>query len=457
MNTHILFRLKNLLLFRDPFSKKIIFGLIGLWIPVAIILIFSPYGVQDSSAEIYVKENFPTFAQSSKNPNLPALYSGQLQMISDSLMEDSFDSALALLQMNNPDRTFSVSALSAIKEIEQAFFEVCQEKNLSLKNILLSESAIRKGYSGSIYPYSAISMGILTPLSLKERNDFIKTLSKKLAQKSLSGSTPQLNQDLLFDENGNYVIITWNALITHTIHFSSEKESEDLLQKTLAELSATSAPTLTIIIDDMGENKRHMQNLIDLPFPVVFSIWPRSSHATYAALLAHERGLPVYLHQPMQTRAGIDMGSGGLTKSMSQEKMSSVLKDNLLSVPYVYGINNHTGSVFTQSEPAVEKFLLAMKEINPNMLLMDSKTTERSVFYNKSIEHGFPTQKRTFFIDNNADVGYILRQLDTALEHAQVYGSAVVIGHSRDSTMEALKQWRAYENTNVVIDLPNFY
>ena len=58
---------------------------------------------------------------------------------------------------------------------------------------------------------------------------------------------------------------------------------------------------LGLIIDDVGYDLKALSRLLELPFTLTVSISPDSPPAAEAARLAHQHGLKVMLHMPMQT------------------------------------------------------------------------------------------------------------------------------------------------------------
>ena len=157
---------------------------------------------------------------------------------------------------------------------------------------------------------------------------------------------------------------------------------------------------ITLILDDAGENLSLAKECMDLPFPVIFSIWPKSTYAVSIAVLAHEKGLPVYLHQPMEAlpRGGmkVDIGKQGLYTDMSFEEIRDILYENIVSLPYAQGLNNHMGSKFTLNETAIIKFYKAVQEIKPYFSVLDSLTVPQSKLYRIGKENEFLVAKRDF-------------------------------------------------------------
>ena len=256
-------------------------------------------------------------------------------------------------------------------------------------------------------------------------------------------------------ENSFYYVM-YKGQITHVIRLKELQERIAVFSLLISYKSF-----ISLILDDAGENLALAKECMDLPYPVILSIWPHSTHAAAVAVLAHEKGLPVYLHQPMEAlpRNGqaVDIGPKGIYTSMSYEKMREVLLQNILSIPYVQGINNHMGSKFSLNENAIIKFYKAIQEIKPYFLVLDSLTAQQSKIYRIGKEIVFLLAKRDFFVDNDPDKKSILHELNRAYELSKKHKRIVIIGHVRKVTLQALKEWQAYKDQDIVFSLPSTF
>lgn len=266
------------------------------------------------------------------------------------------------------------------------------------------------------------------------------------------------NQNLSCSVNfeKNFYYIQYQGKITHVIRLKELQERISVFS-----LLSGGRSFITLILDDAGENLSLAKECMDLPFPVIFSIWPKSTYAVAIAVLAHEKGLPVYLHQPMEAlpRGGmkVDIGKQGLYTDMSFEEIRDILYENIVSLPYVQGLNNNMGSKFTLNETAIIKFYKAVQEIKPYFSVLDSLTVPQSKLYRIGKENEFLVAKRDFFIDNDMNTANILQELNRAYELSKRNKRIVIIGHVRKSTVEALKKWQAYKDQNIVFSLPSTF
>jgi polysaccharide deacetylase 2 family uncharacterized protein YibQ len=116
---------------------------------------------------------------------------------------------------------------------------------------------------------------------------------------------------------------------------------------------------VAIIIDDLGYDRHLAEKLIDLNAPLTLSILPHSPHQESIARLAHDRGLEVMLHLPMEPveYPEINPGPGVLLAAMGPDELLRVLEEDLAAVPHIQGVNNHMGSRLTaRSEQMYQVF-----------------------------------------------------------------------------------------------------
>jgi polysaccharide deacetylase 2 family uncharacterized protein YibQ len=72
------------------------------------------------------------------------------------------------------------------------------------------------------------------------------------------------------------------------------------------------------------------------------------------------------------------------------------------------------------------------------MYFLDSRTSDKTVAYPTVRKAGVPAAERNVFLDNEEEMAAIEKQFAKAVAMAKKRGSAVVIGHFRKITLEAL-------------------
>jgi polysaccharide deacetylase 2 family uncharacterized protein YibQ len=199
-------------------------------------------------------------------------------------------------------------------------------------------------------------------------------------------------------------------------------------------------PMVAIIMDDLGTNKKYWKEIFSLKYPVTLSILPHQAFSTELARRAYKEGSEVILHIPMEPIDYLNHnpGTGALLVSMTEEELIETLLSDLSSVPYICGVNNHMGSLFTQDKDKME---IVLGEINKKgLFFVDSRTTPKSLAFETAVGMGVPTLKRSVFLDNDRKVDKIKGRIEELMKDAKEDGFAVGICHPYPETIKALKE-----------------
>ena len=195
---------------------------------------------------------------------------------------------------------------------------------------------------------------------------------------------------------------------------------------------------LAVVIDDAGRDLESQHVYESLGIPLTLAVMPNQVHTRDAALSWHAHGLPVILHQPMESVSGIGMESKAILTSMGDEEIRSLLKSSLSQVPEAVGINNHQGSKATTDRHTMD---VVMNELHHRRLFFfDSRTNSTTAADTAAASYGVPYVRNDLFVDNEADVAAISAMIREAAKRAQKYGTYVIIGHCRPKTAEAFRQ-----------------
>ncbi|WP_440254187.1 divergent polysaccharide deacetylase family protein [Dialister succinatiphilus] len=195
---------------------------------------------------------------------------------------------------------------------------------------------------------------------------------------------------------------------------------------------------LAVVIDDAGRDLASQHVYESLGIPLTLAVMPNQVHTRDAALSWHAHGLPVILHQPMESVSGIGMESKVILTSMSDEEIRGLLKSSLSQVPEAVGINNHQGSKATTDRHTME---VVMNELHHrHLFFFDSRTNSTTAADGAAASYGVPYVRNDLFVDNEADVAAISAMIREAAKRAQKYGTYVIIGHCRPKTAEAFRQ-----------------
>jgi len=157
---------------------------------------------------------------------------------------------------------------------------------------------------------------------------------------------------------------------------------------------------IAILIDDIGQNMGVLDDLLDINVPLSFAILPYQQYSLQAAEKLHRQKREILLHFPMEPHSFPQNhpGKGALFLCMTDDEIQQQIRNNLQSVPYVVGVNNHMGSRFTEDE---EKMFVVMTELKKRGLyFVDSRTSGLSKAKKAAGRTGIRFIARKIFIDN---------------------------------------------------------
>lgn len=204
------------------------------------------------------------------------------------------------------------------------------------------------------------------------------------------------------------------------------------------DVPSTNAPTLALVIDDLGYSLEHGRRAIALPGPVTVAILPFAPNTAPLAELAASRGADVILHEPMQATAAPPNDPGTLTVAMSDGDLHDQFERALADVPQAIGVNNHTGSLLTAQRPAMNAL---MNELRVHgLFFLDSRTTAATVALHAAAEHGVPAVPRDVFLDHVVAAHDIEAEFERAVAIARRQGHVVVIAHPNDISLDFLER-----------------
>ncbi len=199
------------------------------------------------------------------------------------------------------------------------------------------------------------------------------------------------------------------------------------------------AGTISIVIDDVGDNERLALRSLHLDSRVALSILPHTPFSRSIAQLAQKTGNDIMLHQPMESyRDNHLLGPGPILTEMHSHQLRATLNDNLDAIPGVIGVNNHMGSRLTE-EPAHMAWF--MSELSKHDLFyLDSKTSAKSIAADIARKWAIPNASRHVFLDHIDSPAAINQQFKRLVRIAKKRGHAIAIGHPKENTLAFLEQ-----------------
>ncbi len=196
------------------------------------------------------------------------------------------------------------------------------------------------------------------------------------------------------------------------------------------------APTIAIIIDDMGHSYEQGVELINLPFPLTLSFLPERPFTKRLIEMANFHQKEIMLHSPMQNSMDYDLGYGGLKKNMPSQDLKQTLIRSFNKINYMVGINNHMGSILTSDTQAMQSIMEVVSQYP--FYFVDSRTSSKSVAATMARKYNIPNLSRDIFLDHVQNRAFIQTQFLKLLDLAKKNGTAIAIGHPHPETIEYL-------------------
>jgi len=178
-----------------------------------------------------------------------------------------------------------------------------------------------------------------------------------------------------------------------------------------------------------------------MDYPLTFSVLPYLNYTEITAQEVHRSGHEVMLHLPMEpeSSAHVSPGKGAVLVGMNAAEVESVVQDDLASVPYVAGVNNHMGSRATANAALMANVMKTLA--NHRLYFIDSRTTPASAALEAARHQGLPAFYRAVFLDDTQSIPYTLGQLRKFRHAVEQEGVALAIGHPHATTIAALAQF----------------
>jgi polysaccharide deacetylase 2 family uncharacterized protein YibQ len=217
-----------------------------------------------------------------------------------------------------------------------------------------------------------------------------------------------------------------------------EVKEEEKAEIKIAE-EVVKAPAVALVIDDMGYNKKNLEDIKDIGVPVTLAVLPNTPYSRAVCSFADNNRLEVILHMPMEPENEEEnVEKYTIGTRMDPEEVRAAIDKAFRTVPSAKGMNNHMGSKATKDKGLMT---VVMAELGKrDMFFLDSRTCQETACMDAARGAGIPFAGRDIFIDNRQDSQYIREQLKKAEKIARQHGEAVAIGHDRGLTVQVLKE-----------------
>ncbi|WP_209123184.1 divergent polysaccharide deacetylase family protein [Alkalihalobacillus sp. BA299] len=187
---------------------------------------------------------------------------------------------------------------------------------------------------------------------------------------------------------------------------------------------------VAIIIDDFGGDVKGVNEFFASKIPITVAIMPFLTNSSEQAQKAHELGLEVMLHLPLEPKKGKKswLGPNPITSDLSEEEIRKRLTTAIESIPHVAGINNHMGSKIVEDEKIMRVILEVVKEYD--LYVIDSGTSGKSVIPKLAENMNIPWSTRDIFLDDtHSSNSHVYKQMLKLAKVANKRGKAIGIGH----------------------------
>lgn len=186
---------------------------------------------------------------------------------------------------------------------------------------------------------------------------------------------------------------------------------------------------MAIIIDDVGNDMKGTAEILAIPVKLTVAVMPFLPTTKKDAIAAHEKGMDVIVHMPMEPKKGRPewLGPGAITSNLTDEEVRERVEKAIDDVPHAIGMNNHMGSKITSDKRIMSIVLDVCKE--RGLFFVDSRTNFRSVVGELAISKNMPPVGNDVFLDDQNSKQHIRKQMDLAAQHAIDKDRCVVIGH----------------------------
>ena len=259
--------------------------------------------------------------------------------------------------------------------------------------------------------------------SINKENEIIQKKVEEIKEEKLKEKTKEKPKDTEYKDvkDNTKTKVEEKLIVTKKDTFIYDKKSK---------------PKIAIVIDDVT-TQTQKDKILNMGYKVNMAFLPPTNGHPNSAKIA--LNLPFYMiHFPMQASSAFKGEEPNTLKiTDSYETIEKRVKQLREWYPNAIYTNNHTGSVFTENEEAMDKLFRALKKYN--FIFVDSRTSNKSVVKKYASKYGMPYIVRNTFIDNERNYQYIQNQLKKAIELAKKNGYSIAIGHPHNVTLEVLK------------------
>lgn len=192
--------------------------------------------------------------------------------------------------------------------------------------------------------------------------------------------------------------------------------------------SKTAAPTVAIVVDDVGNPSDNLPLWLQVDAAISFAVMPHCSQSQSLAEEFYNAGYEVMLHIPSQNEQPNSFsGNGQLEVGMSRQTVFATLDADVATVPHVTGINNHQGGAACDSLELMTYMCEWAQQ--RGLYVVDSNSSRNSQVSVAAVALGMNKRKNQVFIDHQNDPDYIRGAMRKLADLARRDGTALGICH----------------------------
>jgi len=199
------------------------------------------------------------------------------------------------------------------------------------------------------------------------------------------------------------------------------------------------ARKIVLIIDDVGYENQPLEKAAAIDARLNFAVIPGTPRATRSAEFLASRGFEVLCHLPMEPLdyPNVSPGDRAIFTSMPDDEIRRLARENIDSIPYVKGVNNHMGSRATRDRRVMQS--VADVLLQEGVYFIDSRTAGSSIAAQVTRSAGIPTGTRDVFLDDDPSERAVRRQLKLLAHLSESRKFVIGIGHVYPTTVNVLR------------------
>jgi len=204
---------------------------------------------------------------------------------------------------------------------------------------------------------------------------------------------------------------------------------------------------VAFVIDDWGYNRKNIERVFEIERPLTISILPNLRYSKYIAdRVRKNNGMyDIILHLPLESKSGRAEEDNTIKCNMDEDKILSILDDDITSIPDIVGVSSHQGSKATGDERVMKIVLNELRK--RKLFFLDSITSPKSVTSDiaRNIRLGYIQRDVFLDITDQTDLehfeDYIKKQMRELMDMVLKEGKAVGVGHNKKATLKVIKDF----------------